>query len=95
LADTAPTRLRPLKSGRLNVVDPSPTPKYVLVIAKRSEYVVRETAAPSHNSQPLGGADGEPTQVITDPVGISVVVASPNALHVDGPLIFTSSVKLL
>jgi hypothetical protein len=33
----APTSDRALKSGRLNVVEPSPTPKYVLVIANRLE----------------------------------------------------------
>jgi hypothetical protein len=94
-ADTAPTRLSPLKSGRLNVVVPSPTPKYVPITAKRSAYVVLDTASPLQLSQPVGLDDGAPTHVITEPVGISVVVTPPRALHVEAPLTFNSSVKLL
>jgi len=94
-ADIAPTRLSSLKSGRLNVVEPSPAPKYVLVIANRLEYVDRDLADPSHKSHPLGGADGEPVQVMTEPVGISVVVDEPRVLQAEAPLIFISSVVLL
>ena len=37
---------RPRKSGRLNVVEPSPTPKVVLISENRVEYVDRLMACP-------------------------------------------------
>ena len=53
----APMSALPLKSGTLNVVDPSPTPYVVLIAVNRSAYVVRETAVPSHSNSSVSGVD--------------------------------------
>jgi hypothetical protein len=50
----APTGKRSLKSGRLKVVLPSPTPNVVLVTANKVAYVERLTACPLHSKYPLG-----------------------------------------
>jgi DNA-binding beta-propeller fold protein YncE len=67
----------------------------VLVIKKRSAYVVRETAAPSHNNHPLGAEDGEPSHVVMEPVGMFVVVCDAIAENPVSVFNFISSVKLL
>jgi len=51
----------------LNVVDPSPTPNVVDTTENSDEYVVRETAVPSHSNQPFGAE--EPANACTDPAG--------------------------
>lgn len=47
---------RCLKSGKLNVVDPSPTPYAVDITENKEAYVVLLTAAPSHKRNPSGEA---------------------------------------
>lgn len=48
------TETRPLASGRLNVVVQLPAPYDTPVMANNAEYVVLETAVPSHRSHPEG-----------------------------------------
>lgn len=49
-----PTGTLPVRSGRLNVVDPSPTPYVVEVIANNAAYVVLDTAAQLARSHHVG-----------------------------------------
>jgi hypothetical protein len=49
-----PRRKDPLKSGTLNVVEPSPVPHVVLIFPKSPAYVEREYAVPSAASHPAG-----------------------------------------
>src|SRR5262245_9684011 len=52
-----PTTVRPRRSGRLNVVLPSPVPNDVEQSAYSALYVVRDTGEPSHSSHfELGAA---------------------------------------
>lgn len=60
-----PTATLPERSGRLNVVLPSPVPYRVPIAANRSEYVVRETAEPSHIRYPEGAV--EPANMNMEP----------------------------
>lgn len=52
--EDVPMATRPERSGRLNVVVPSPVPYVVPISSNSVEYVVRDTAEPSHSRNPLG-----------------------------------------
>src|SRR5581483_3585781 len=55
VAEFLPTPTRPRKSGRLKVVEPSPTPKAVPIAANRAAlFPTRDTAEPLHRSHPVG-----------------------------------------
>jgi len=71
-----PTGTLPLKLGRLNVVDQSQTPYRVEVIANRAEYVVLETAVPSHKNQEAGAE--VPDHILISPV---IVVVGATLVH--------------
>lgn len=58
---TAPTDEPPcanlsIRSGKLKVVDPSPSPKVAPIALKSRAYVVRLTALPSQTSHSLGAS---------------------------------------
>ena len=52
-----PTGTLPVRSGRLNVVDPSPTPYVVDIAVNRFAYVVLDTAVPLARSHHVGAED--------------------------------------
>ena len=56
-----------LKFGKLKVVDPSPEPNAVPIIVNSDEYVVRDTADPSHSNILVG--NDVPTKGTTAPTG--------------------------
>ena len=60
----APTTNLFLKSGKLNVDDPFPTPCVVPTTVKRAAYVVLLTADPSHKKYPVGRELALPDQAI-------------------------------
>jgi len=49
-----PTGIRPLISGKVKVVDPSPDPYRVDTALNRPGYATRPTVDPSHNNHPVG-----------------------------------------
>lgn len=75
-----PTGTLPVRSGRLNVVDPSPTPYVVEVIANNAAYVVLETAAPLASNHPVGAEDQAYGAII--PLGKTHVSADPSPVGV-------------
>src|SRR3990172_5407595 len=79
-----PRGKRPRKSGKLNVVEPSPVPNAVLTTANKSAYVVRETAEPSHSKYP-DGADDPPYALITPVVSPATSAAAGNSNAVQLP----------
>jgi hypothetical protein len=86
---------RSLKSGRLNVVDPFPAPHVVPIAVKRSEYVARDTADPSHNRYPSGIDPEAPANIATFPaksclslrVLRSAYTAAPQAAVISLPVV--------
>ena len=76
-SDTAeePTGMRALRSGTLNVLDPSPAPNVVPITPNRGLMApVRKYNAPSQNTKPVG-AD-TPAKAIIEPVGNELVTDS-------------------
>ncbi len=69
----APALVFPTKFGTLNVVLPSPDPHATPITAKRSAYVVLDTAVPSHTKNPDGAA--VPPKSIIEPVGNGATTA--------------------
>lgn len=55
-----------LRSGKLNVVEPSPVPNRVETAVNNSAYVLLDTAEPSHNKYPNGiDANAQPPNFIS------------------------------
>ena len=76
----------PCKSGKLNVLEPSPTPYVVLIAENKAEYVERLTACALHNkylfveSSDLVGSVANPA-IIIPPVGTVSFTSSPLPLN--------------
>ena len=75
----------PPKSGKLKVEDPLPEPYVVPMMLNKAEYVVLETALPSHNNQPVGA---EPAPyIVIDPEGDPLTVVQES---VPEPSVFST-----
>jgi hypothetical protein len=95
---STPATARPRRSGKLNVVEPSPAPYVVPTMANSAAYVDLDTAAPEHRSHPEGAVDpaygettpdGTPTTPPTadctnSVVAICVVLVPPVAVGAVG-----------
>jgi hypothetical protein len=79
-----PKTVRPLKSGRLKVVEPLPAPYKVPIVEKRSEKEVLLTAEPSQRSHPEGAA--LPAKETTVPLGTELVADALERLVHELPL---------
>ena len=76
----APTRNLFRRSGRLNVLDPSPAPHVVPMTVNNAAYIVRSTAAPLQTSHPVGSVAA--ANAMSIPVGLTdEPCAAPVLLH--------------